>query len=322
MIRTAVLVSLLAALLWASDASAQLTPDKTYYGINRPMAMTVAAPDGVDADGLSVALLRAVSAEVVESAPVAAGRVDLASLFPALWSRQETPLLYAQLMAGDEKIGPAVVLAPMVTPPNAVIVPGPRPSVRWEPSQPVYTGVKAWVDRDIIMETSEGPIRFRMRPDQATNTCMEIMALVDGGFYEGIIFHRIMPNFVIQAGDPIGQGVGGSGKMFDLEPSALPHDFGVLSMARTNQPNTNGSQFFVCLSRQGTQGLDGDYCAFGEAIEGADAIRAIAAVATDPRTNRPTGDAPRIVSARLEDAAPYGTGPAPVSQAQAAPSPR
>ena len=321
---TRIVPSVAAAILGcsASVATAQLTPDKTYYGINRPMAMTVAAPAGVDADGLSVALLRAVSAEVVESAPVAAGRVDLAALFPVLWSRQEAPLLYAQLMAGDEKIGPAVVLAPMMTPPTAVIVPGVRPGVRWEASQRVYTGVKAWVDRDIVMETSEGTIRFRMRPDQAPNTCMEIMALADGGFYEGIIFHRIIPNFVVQAGDPIGQGVGGSGKMFDLEPSALPHDFGVLSMARTSDPNTNGSQFFVCLSRQGTQSLDGQYCAFGEAIEGAEAIRAIAAVPVEPRSGRPTGDAPRIISARLEDAAPYGTGPAPLSQAEAAPSPR
>ena len=200
MTRTVVLVTLLAALLGVPlpHAGAQLTPDKTYYGINRPMAMTVEAPDGVDADGLSVALLRAVSAEVVESAAVAAGRVDLAALFPALWSRQETPLLYAQLMAGDEKIGPAVVLAPMVTPPSAVL--DPQRGVRWQPSQRVYTGVKAWVDQDIVMETSQGTIRFRMRPDQAPNTCMEMMALADGGFYEGIIFHRIIKGFVVQGG--------------------------------------------------------------------------------------------------------------------------
>lgn len=304
----------------AGSALAQLVPDKAYYGINRAMPMTVTVPDGMDAEGAQVALLAAGTGEVVSSAPVAPGRVDLAALFPALWTRTERPVVYAQLMVGDEKVGPGVVLAPMLNPRLAV---GDPTGIRWRALGDTYAGIRASVDQDIVLTTTQGEIRIRMRPDHAPNTCMEIMSLVEGGFYEDIEFHRIVPlaggnPFVIQVGDPTGTGMGGSGKYFDLEDSRLPHDFGVMSMARTNEPNSNGSQFFICLSRPGTSFLDRQYTSFGEAISGAEVIRAIAAVPVDA-DGRPTGESPRIISAKLVDAAPYGTGPAPISQQPAEP---
>lgn len=303
-------------------AMAQLTPDKTYYGFRRAIPMTVAVPESMNADGAQIALLAAETAVVVQTAAVAPGRVDLAALFPTLWTRSDVPLLYAQLMVGEEKVGPAVVLSPMLSPPIAVLI-DPNAPFRWRGMGDSYSGIRAYVDQDILFTTSLGDIRIRLRPDQAPNTCCEIMQLVEGGFYEDVIFHRIVPfvgasrlPFVIQAGDPTGLGTGGPGGYFDLEQSTLPHDFGVLSMARSGDPNSNGSQFFLCLSRAGTQMLDGQYTAFGQTIDGADVIRAIAAVPIDG-SDKPIGEPPRIIKAELVDAAPYGTGPAPVSSAPA-----
>ena len=156
---------------------------------------------------------------------------------------------------------------------------------------------------------------FRLRPDVAPNTVWHIRELARGGFYTDIPFHRILPThrsgkpFVIQAGDPTGSGSGGPGVFIDLEPSDLEHKFGVLSMARTGDPDTNGSQFFVALSREATVHLNGLYTAFGEAISGADAIIAIEQTPlADARMGSPV-EAPRIISAELIDAAPFGTGP-------------
>jgi peptidyl-prolyl cis-trans isomerase B (cyclophilin B) len=118
--------------------------------------------------------------------------------------------------------------------------------------------------------------------------------------------------FVIQAGDPTGTGAGGPGYNFDLEKSTLPHDYGVVSMARSSDPNSNGSQFFICLSRSGTAFLDGRYTAFGEAVRGADAITAIKDVEVG-QNDRPV-DPPLINSARTVPAPPFGTGQAPIEE--------
>jgi peptidyl-prolyl cis-trans isomerase B (cyclophilin B) len=107
--------------------------------------------------------------------------------------------------------------------------------------------------------------------------------------------------------------------MIDLENSDLPHDFGVISMARTADPNTNGSQIFLCLSRARTAMLDGKYVAFGVTVRGADALRELGAVPV--QGDRPV-DPPMLKSARLVDAPPYGKGPGPVTDPGAAPPPR
>src|SRR5690606_16217454 len=228
-------------------------------------------------------------------------------------------VLYAQLYAGDVATGPAVVLQPMIAQPYAALDQR-SGQIAWAPSPRTFTGYRAYVDKDVLMVTSEGEILFRMRPDQAPNTAWNFMHLAEGGFYTDIIFHRIIakPNrFVIQAGDPLGQGSGGPGYMIDLEDSKLPHDFGVISMARSRDPNSNGSQIFVCLSREGTKMLDGRYTSFGQAIAGADVINKIAD--TPLNGERPVNP-PVIKSVRLVDAAPRGTGPEPVKSPTDQPS--
>jgi peptidyl-prolyl cis-trans isomerase B (cyclophilin B) len=144
------------------------------------------------------------------------------------------------------------------------------------------------------------------------------MELVKGGLYTDTIWHRVVAKradgspFVIQGGDPAGTGSGGPGFAYALEKSTLPHDFGVISIARSTDPNTNGCQVFVCLSREGTKHLDGRYASFGQLVRGADAVLKIGAVPVG-KEDRPLNP-PKIHGAELIDAAPYGTGPAVLSR--------
>lgn len=183
--------------------------------------------------------------------------------------------------------------------------------------EPLRTGIRTWVDHDVVLRTTAGPLRFRMRPDEAPNTAWNFLALCAGGFYRDVAFHRIKPMsaagdpFVIQAGDPSADGSGGPGYWLPMERSGLPHDFGVISMARDVDPDSAGSQFFVCLSRAGTARLDGHYVAFGELVDGEETVLRIAdAELADFDAGRAV-DPPRIVEASLIAAAPRvpgGTG--------------
>ncbi|MFI4872138.1 MAG: peptidylprolyl isomerase [Phycisphaerales bacterium JB061] len=308
-----------AAAFLGGPAQSQITPDRTYYGIERAFPVHVTNPDGNE-EALSVKLLDASNAvlETVES--VEPGQVDLAVLFPSLWeTKGSRGVLYAQLYTGEEPVGPAVVLQPMISQPYAALDQR-SGSLSWTPSPRTFTGYRAYVEKNVLMTTTEGDILFRMRPDHAPNTAWNFMQLGDGGFYTDIIFHRIVtqPNrFVIQAGDPLGEGSGGPGYMIDLEDSKLPHDFGVISMARSGDPNSNGSQIFVCLSREATRALDGRYTAFGQAISGAEVINKIA---DTPLNGQRPVNPPKIKSVKLVDAAPRGTGPEPVKAPSAQPA--
>ncbi|RMH14560.1 MAG: peptidylprolyl isomerase [Planctomycetota bacterium] len=181
-----------------------------------------------------------------------------------------------------------------------------------------FSGIRAYVDRRVILDTTLGEIEIMLRPDAAPNTAYNFLHLVNGGFYTDIIFHRIVPlasngsPFVIQVGDPTGAGEGGPGYMIDLEPSTVAHAFGVISMARSSDPDTNGSQVFICLSREGTRHLDGQYTSFGHTVRGADVIQAIAATPVDAQGR--SDDPPVLRSARLVAAPPIGTGPLPVAE--------
>jgi peptidyl-prolyl cis-trans isomerase B (cyclophilin B) len=308
----------LGVLALVSHAAAQLTPDRLYYGINRAIPMKIALPAGAQGD-TEIQLLAPVTAEVVEKAAAAAGPVNLAEKFPMLWTTAAPRLLYAQLVVGGKKTGPAVVLQPMVSPPYATGADR-TGNPMYGPERKVYSGVRAYVDKNVAMETSKGEIEFALRPDMAPNTVWNFRELVDGGFYTEVIFHRIADLSgdgvidILQVGDPGASdpskaGSGGPGYMIDLEPSKLPHDFGVISMARTSDPNTNGSQIFMCLNKTGTSFLDGKYTTFGQTIKGGETLKALAAVQTNQQA-RPI-DPPMIKSARLVDAAPYGDGPRP-----------
>lgn len=171
----------------------------------------------------------------------------------------------------------------------------------------LFTGLRIYPERDVILHTTHGDIRLAMKPDEAPNTVWSFLELAGGGFYRNIQFHRIVPlttstppfPFVIQAGDPTATGDGGPGYWLPIEDSKLPHDFGVISMARSDDPDSNGSQFFIALSREGTARLDGQYCAFGYAVEGAAAIMAIAQVPlADVAAGKPV-DPPLIKNVEL-----------------------
>jgi len=307
----------LSAAVLTPPAQAQIQPERVYYGIDRPVEMRVQAPAGEPGE-LAIALFDPAGTEPIASASVAAGRVDLAGLFPSLWKPGAPRVRYAQLLADQHRVGPPVVLQMLTTPSHAVADPS-TGRVFFKDLPETVSGLRAYPDRLVVFETDKGPITFRMRPDQAPNTVWNFLQLVEGGFYTDIIFHRILPTgrdgypFVVQVGDPTGTGSGGPGYFIDLEPSKLPHDFGVLSMARSSDPNSGGSQIFICLSRQATRHLDGAYTSFAEAVSGADVIRAIQNVElADERAGKPRTP-PRIVSARLEDAPPFGQGPAPLS---------
>lgn len=179
----------------------------------------------------------------------------------------------------------------------------------------LFCGLRLSVDEDVLLHTDHGEIRLAMRPDEAPNTVWNFRALVAGGFYDGLTFHRIVPfrgaegtRFVIQGGDPRGDGEGGPGWWLPIEPSNLKHDFGTIGMARDDHPDSAGSQFFIALSRDGTRHLDGQYCAFGYAVEGAETIRAIAEVElADVAKGRPAKP-PVIVRAELVPAPPRTPG--------------
>jgi peptidyl-prolyl cis-trans isomerase B (cyclophilin B) len=157
-------------------------------------------------------------------------------------------------------------------------------------------GFRLYREKDVKIETSFGEIRIALRPDSAPETAWRFRGLVDRGSYDGLTFHRIVPMtvaaapFAIQGGCPRGDGRGGndSGNPFPLEPSAIEHDFGVISMARGDGPDSAGTQFFIALSREGTAQLDGQFCSFGYAIAGREAILSIADVPLiDPRRGVP-----------------------------------
>ena len=130
-----------------------------------------------------------------------------------------------------------------------------------------------------------GVMKAELYPETAPNTVNNFISLVNKGFYNGLIFHRVIAGFMLQGGDPDGTGAGGPGYSIKGEfaqngfQNSLRHTEGVLSMARTMAPNSAGSQFFIM--HQAAPHLDGAYAAFGRIIEGMDVVNEIAAVATD-----------------------------------------
>ena len=141
----------------------------------------------------------------------------------------------------------------------------------------------------ITMENGD-VIKAELYPEIAPNTVNNFISLVKKGFYDGLIFHRVIPGFMIQGGCPNGNGMGGPGYSIKGEfnmngfQNDLKHDRGVLSMARAMSPNSAGSQFFIM--HEVAPHLDGQYAAFGKVIEGIEVVDQIAATPTD-RSDRP-----------------------------------
>ena len=121
------------------------------------------------------------------------------------------------------------------------------------------------IDYQIEFDTTLGTIRVGLLPEVAPGHCRNIIGLTRIGFYDGIIFHRVIPGFMNQAGCPQGTGTGGPGYTIDAEFNPTKHEPGVLSAARTSDPNSAGSQFFLCTAT--VSNLDGQYTVFGKTAD-------------------------------------------------------
>ena len=131
-------------------------------------------------------------------------------------------------------------------------------------------------DKAVLITTNEGTFMIELFPEDAPNTVNNFLELVESGYYDGIVFHRIIPNFMIQAGDPntVGPdsdrgtwGQGGPGYTIKEEFNTLQHDRGIVSMARQHHVDTAGSQFFI-MHKDNNQRIDGKYTVFGRLVPG------------------------------------------------------
>ncbi|MGZ3278412.1 MAG: peptidylprolyl isomerase [Caulobacteraceae bacterium] len=146
-------------------------------------------------------------------------------------------------------------------------------------------------ENTLVLTLDTGKVTIRLRPDLAPDHVARIKELAREGFYDGVVFHRVIPGFMAQGGDPTGSGMGGSKKPnLKAEFSDAPHLRGVCSMARSSNPNSANSQFFICFDDASF--LDGQYTVWGEVTEGMEAVDAL-----------PKGEPPRapgkIVTAKV-----------------------
>ena len=137
------------------------------------------------------------------------------------------------------------------------------------------------LENTLLVSLSTGDVKIRLRPDLAPGHVARIKELAREGFYDGVVFHRVIPGFMAQGGDPTGTGRSGSDKPnLKAEFSKTPHVRGVCSMARTPNPDSANSQFFICFAD--ATFLDGQYTVWGEVVEGMEAVDAL-----------PVGEPPR-----------------------------
>jgi peptidyl-prolyl cis-trans isomerase B (cyclophilin B) len=138
-----------------------------------------------------------------------------------------------------------------------------------------------------IIQTNHGPINVELFPDDAPKTVANFVKLVNDGFYEGVVFHRVIPDFMIQGGDPTGTGSGGPGYSFEDEFNDHKVERGALAMANAG-PDTNGSQFFI-VTTDAASWLDGKHTVFGRVTEGMDVVDKISELPRDSR-DKPNDD--------------------------------
>ena len=142
----------------------------------------------------------------------------------------------------------------------------------------------------LLVETSKGPVVIEMRPDLAPGHVARTKELARAGFYDGLKFHRVIDGFMAQTGCPQGTGTGGSGQKLKAEFSAEKHDRGTVSMARSTDPNSGDSQFFICFGE--APWLNKQYTVWGQVIEGMENVDALG-------KGEPPKQPDRIVSARM-----------------------
>lgn len=164
---------------------------------------------------------------------------------------------------------------------------GSRPKVEKEKpkSQPVTTEKEVINEEDatntptnedqrVIIETDKGTMIIALHADVAPKTVENFVTLIQKGFYNGLKFHRIVPGFVVQGGDPKGDGTGGPGYQIKAEFNEKKHLRGTVAMARSSSPDSAGSQFYICIAPQPS--LDGQYTVFGQVVEGDEVIDKLA----------------------------------------------
>lgn len=150
------------------------------------------------------------------------------------------------------------------------------------------------LENTIYLELKDGRVTIELRPDLAPNHVARIKELVRAKFYDGIVFHRVIEDFMAQTGDPTGTGTGGSGQHLDAEFSNEKHLRGTLSMARAASPNSADSQFFIVF--KAAPWLDGQYTIWGQVIDGMDAVDKIKKGAAGSGT---VTDPDKIISMRI-----------------------
>ncbi|RAI36377.1 peptidylprolyl isomerase [Rhodoplanes roseus] len=145
-------------------------------------------------------------------------------------------------------------------------------------------------ENTLLLETTKGPVTIEMRPDLAPGHVARIKELVRQGFYDGIVFHRVIEDFMAQTGCPNGTGTGGSGQKLKAEFSREKHTRGTVSMARAQNPDSGDSQFFICFTE--APWLDGQYTVWGKVTDGMDNIDKI-------KRGEPVSDPDKIITARM-----------------------
>ena len=150
----------------------------------------------------------------------------------------------------------------------------------------------------LILELKDGPVKIELRPDLAPGHVERIKTLAGQGFYDGVVFHRVIPGFMAQTGDPTGTGSGGS-ELPDLkaEFSSTKHQRGTVSAARTANPNSANSQFFICFDD--APWLDRQYSVWGEVVEGMEHVDAIKK-GGEHNNGAISGEPDKILKARIE----------------------
>ena len=146
----------------------------------------------------------------------------------------------------------------------------------------------------INMKLKNGYVLIKLRPDLAPNHVKRISQLVKDGFYDGLNFHRVIPDFMAQGGDPLGNGTGGSGQNIEAEFSSEKHTRGTVSMARAQDPNSADSQFFICFTD--ASWLDGQYTIWGQVVEGMENVDKIK---KGNGSNGEVSDPDKIISMKL-----------------------
>jgi cyclophilin family peptidyl-prolyl cis-trans isomerase len=276
--------SIISAIVMASV----LVPAKTWYAPSQPLTVTVSVPEE------SVLRLTDFAGRPIESdgptEVVGERTIDVKEMFPPA-ALPGTYLLYA-LPAGASSINDFVG-TPLVI--NVRV-----DKRRGAPLDAMVTRVEPLAYGTMTTEQGEMTVAFYY--DVAPNTVASFQSLASGGYFDGLTFHRIVPGFIIQSGDPRGNGTGGPGYNLGAEFSDRPHEEGVLSMARTSDPNEGpgvpprpefansaGSQFFIALDYNNTKQLDRRYTVFGKII-GPAGFEALRTIAGTPLADESTGE--------------------------------